>query len=58
MERHNDVRTDRTGGRQEAGTPVRRIHSWNSSKYKTINICFGNVFRLNRFYANMLKKNL
>lgn len=41
------------GRRQEVGTPVRRIHSWNSSKYKTINICFGNDSRFNKFYDNI-----
>lgn len=41
------------GDRQEAGTPVRRIHFWKGSKYKTINICFGNVSRFNKFCDNI-----
>lgn len=45
---------DWRGDSQEGGTPVRRIHSWNSSKYKTINICFGNVSRFNKFCDNIL----
>lgn len=46
------------GRQQEAGIPVRLSHSWNSSKYKTINICFGNVSRFNKFYDNILGRFL
>lgn len=44
--------------RQEAGIPVRRFPSWNSSKHKTINICIGNVSRFIKFYDNIRERFL